>query len=91
MEAIKESEWYKTRPDVIKKAIDRCPPDKPYSLNGRQCYIYSYEEPESGKLKDVTVTVQKTGSGSPFPSLNTNKVFGVKLNDLKIWNEPKLN
>ena len=45
-------------------------------------------KPLSGKLKDVTVTVQKTGVGGALAeigmgALNICNVFGVKLNRLK--------
>ena len=78
-------DWYNGLPPLIKEAVKDHPPTNMYSLNGKQCYILSFDEPESGKLEDITVTVQKTGVGSMFPSLNTNQVFEVKLSDLKPW------
>jgi hypothetical protein len=79
--------WYNTKPQVIKDAIDMLPPDKMYMFKDskKECYITSYEEPQSGKLEDVTVTVQKTGEGSIWglESINMNRVFGVKLTDLE--------
>lgn len=90
LEEFKDSEWYKERPDIIKEAIDKLPPTQNYKFksSGKQCYITSYEEPESGKLEDVTVTVQKTGVGGPLEGtglniFDTNGVFGVKLDDLE--------
>jgi hypothetical protein len=80
-------EWYLSRPEIIRQAIKRLPPFQYYRMKetGAQCYILSYEEPESDKLEDVTVTVQKTGLGTMFPELNQNQVFGVGLDDLEPW------
>lgn len=84
---IVEGEWYKSRPQVIQAAIRTLPPTRMYMFKDskKECYIISYEEPESGKLEDVTVTVQKTGRGSMagLESINMNQVFGVKLTDLE--------
>jgi hypothetical protein len=89
---VKELSWYKSRPKVIRQAIDLLPPTQHYRImsSGKQCFIVSYEEPKSGKFEDVTVTVQKTGSGDDedFPSvdyIHKNQVFGVKLSDLEPW------
>ena len=83
LEEFKKSEWYLSRPQVIKDAIEKKPATQLYSLHGHQCYIYSYEEPESGLLEDVTVTITKTGIGEIFPT--GMSVFGVKLDDLTKW------
>lgn len=86
---IQNSDWYKTRPAIIQKAIDNYSPLDVYTLeSGKQCTLISYEEPESGLYEDVTVTVQKNGYGTllvphGFNPLDTNKVFGVKLTDIK--------
>lgn len=89
IEEFRETDWYKERPKVIQEAIDILPPTKLYSLNGRQCYIISYGEPEKEEDK-VTVTVQKTGIGGPLAEvglgeLDTNQVFGIELTDLTEW------
>lgn len=93
LDELKTSDWYNTRPEVIQQAINKLPPIGIYQFKDskKQCYIYSYEEPESGKLEDVTVTVQKIGKGGPMDAmgmgaLDTNGVFGVKLDDLELVN-----
>lgn len=63
-----------------------------FKNSGKQCIIESFEEPESGKLEDVTCTVQKTGKGGVMgkmgiPELDMNKVFGLKLDDLEAWTD----
>lgn len=90
LDELKETGWYKERPEIIKQAIDLLPPIRLYKFkdSGKQCQIYSYSEPESNKLEDVTVTVYKTGIGGVLAnmglgSLDTNGVFGVPLNDLE--------
>ena len=94
IEEVRETEWYQERPDVIKQAIELLPPIQLYKFkdSGKQCTISSYEEPESNKLEDVTVTVQKTGIGGPMAEmglgeLDRNQVFGVEINDLEPWQE----
>jgi len=91
---IQQSEWYLSRPPVIQQAIDILPPGQLYQFkdSGKQCTIYSYDEPESGLIEDVTVTVNKTGIGGALASmglgaLDTNSVFGVKLSDLEPWKD----
>ena len=79
-------DWLKDRPECIKQAALEKPPGQKYSLYGKECYIISYEEPESGRTEDVTVTVQKTGRGKGMTQF-TNKVFGVKLGDLIPWKD----
>lgn len=90
LEEIQQEDWYKERPEVIQRAIDILPPIQLYQFKDskKQCYIISYEEPENGKLEDVTVTVQKTGVGGALAgmgigALDNNRVFGVKLTDLE--------
>lgn len=94
LEKLQQNEWYKQRPEVIRQAIDKLPPIQLYKFkeSGKQCQIVSFEEPESGKLEDVTCTVQKTGVGGAMAemglgALDTNRVFGVKLDDLEVWND----
>jgi hypothetical protein len=94
LEELKQHAWYKSRPEVIQRAIDKLPPIHLYKVKstGKQCYIVSYEEPESGKVEDVTITVQKTGKGGSLEkmglgALDTNQVFGYKLDDMEIWEE----
>lgn len=95
LQELQESDWYKSRPEVIRQAIDKMgDPNKMLRMKstGKQCWIYSFEEPESGLLEDVTVTVKKTGVGGSLAmmglgALDTNGVFGVKLDDLEQWVE----
>jgi len=94
LEELQQNEWYKQRPRVIRQAIDKLPPIQLYKFkeSGKQCQIISFEEPESGKLEDVTCTVQKTGLGGVvseigFGALDSNRVFGVKLDDLEVFND----
>lgn len=96
LQELKESDWYISRPDIIKEAINLLPPICLYKFkdSGKQCFIYSYEEPESNKVEDVTVTVQKTGVGGSLAEMglgkiDTNQVFGVKLQDLIKWEDDK--
>ena len=93
LKELQETDWYKERPEVIRQAIDKLPPIVLYKFkdSGKQCQIISYEEPESSKLEDVTCTVQKTGIGGAMAemglgSLDTNRVFGVHLDNLEEWN-----
>lgn len=92
IEEIRETDWYKERPEVIKQAIELLPPTQLYMFktDGKQCTIYSYEEPKSGKIEDVTITVQKTGIGGVLSDIglgifDTNLVFGVKIDDLELY------
>ena len=92
LEELQQSNWYKERPLLIQQAIKILPPIQLYKFknSGKQCYIQSFEEPKSGKLEDVTVTVQKTGVGGAMAemgmgSLDINAVFGLSLNDLTPW------
>ena len=92
LQELKQTDWYKERPAIIQNAIDLLPPTKLYKFkeSGKQCQLISFEEPNSKKLNDVTVTVQKTGIGGVMDeiglgSLDTNQVFGVKLTDLEEW------
>lgn len=89
-------DWYNERPQVIKQAINIHPPDKLYVIKatGHQCYIYSYDEPISGLLEEVTITVNKTGISSRkgttlgemvMPGYKTAQVFGLKLDDIEPW------
>lgn len=94
LEELKQTAWYIGRPPVIQQAIDKMPPFNLYRFkdSGKQCYIYSYEEPESNLLDDVTVTVQKVGAGGVLEDLglgklDTNMVFGIKLDDLEDVNQ----
>lgn len=91
LEDFKNSDWYKERPDCIKEAINALPPTETYRFKDskKECVIVSYSEPVSELLEDVTVTVQKTGNGGVMAEmglgiLDTNQVFGVKLDDLEI-------
>lgn len=86
---LQQYDWYKSRPEIIQQAIDKLPPIQLYKIksSGYQCYIISFEEPHSSLLEDVTCTVQKTGIGSLFPSLNQNRVFGISLTDLEPWDQ----
>ena len=92
LEEVKQTKWYKERPEVIKQAINKRPPIQLYKFkeSGKQCMIISFEEPKNGKLDNVTCTVKKTGIGGAMDkmglsALDTNKVFGVKLDDLEVW------
>ena len=92
LEELKQDDRYKEFPILIQQAIEILPPTKLYKFKNswKQCYIQSFEEPESGKIEDVTVTVQKTGVGGAMAEmglsvLDTNAVFGVGLYDLEEW------
>lgn len=94
VEEFQKTEWFLQRPELIQKAIITLPPICHYKFknSGKQCYIISYDEPESQLLEDVTVTVQKTGVGGAMAEmgmgqLDTNQVFGVKLDDLEKWTD----
>lgn len=90
LDELKNSDWYKERPEVIKQVIDLLPPTKLYKFkeSNKECYIIGYTEPEKGNNpNDVTLIVQKTGNGGAMAnmglgSLDTNQVFGVLLTDL---------
>lgn len=92
LKELQETDWYKSRPKLIQDAIDKLPPIKLYKFknSGKQCLVIAFEEPESGNLEDVTVTVEKTGIGGimhevGLGGLDRNSVFGVKLEDLEPW------
>ena len=94
LEEFKQTDWYKERPEIIKEAMAIRPPTELYKFkdSGKQCFIYGYDEPESGKVEDVTCIVQKTGKGGAMAAmgwgaLDKNGVFGVKLDDLELWSE----
>lgn len=94
LKELKQTQWYLERPNLIKQAINKLPPIYLYKLkeSGKQCQIISFEEPESGKLEEVTCTVQKTGIGGAMSemglgTLDDNEIFGVKFNSLEIWSE----
>ena len=91
LQELKQTDWYKERPKIIKDAIDILPPTKIYKFkdSGKQCLLVSFEEPESGNLEDVTCTVYKTGNGGAMELgvLDTNQVFGVKIDDLEKWED----
>lgn len=99
LDDLKKTDWYKERPECIQQAIEMRPPVMVYALNGKGCHIISYEEPESGKLEDVTVTVQKNGIvedgeglglGAAYnAAMHTNQVFNVKLEDLQLFDWDK--
>lgn len=92
IDEFKELDWYKTRPEIIKQAINLLPPTELWKFkdSGKQCEIYSYDEPKSNKLEDVTVTVICTGIGGAMANagmgeLTKRKVFGVSLDSLEPW------
>ena len=95
LKELKESEWFQQRPEVIQQAIDKRPPTQLYKFkdSGKQCGIISYEEPEKGKLEDVTCTVVKTGKGGPLEVIGLSiidkdeQVFDVSLDDLEVWDD----
>lgn len=94
LKELKQTQWYLERPNLIKQTINKLPPIYLYKLkeSGKQCQIISFEEPESGKLEEVTCTVQKTGIGGAMSemglgTLDDNEIFGVELNSLEIWTE----
>lgn len=89
LEEIKQTDWYKERPQHIKDAIDIKPPCYMYRMKetGKKCYIIAYDEDND---KHVTLTVQKMGEGGVLAEigmgmLDINQVFGVELNDLEPW------
>ena len=94
IDEFKESDWYKTRPEIIKQAIELLPPTQLWKFkdSGKQCQLYSYGEPKSGKLEDVTVTVICTGIGGAMADMGMGeltkcRVFGVPLDDLEPWKD----
>lgn len=93
LDELKETDWYKERPEVIKEAINRIPPTQLYQFKDskKQCYIVGYTEPDD-KTLEVTLIVQKTGVGGPMAEaglgvLDRNQVFGVKPDDLEIFED----
>lgn len=89
LEELKASDWYQTRPDSIKAAIEKTPPTKMYRFKDSQkeCYIIGYTEP-SEPDGETTLIVQKTGRGGAISemglgALDTNQVFDVNPEDLE--------
>lgn len=78
--ALHASEWYQTRPDFIKAAIDQCPPYFLYRLNRNNVYLYSYEE--NGEHEPVTVKVIVAEEWNPAGLFMERMVFGVSLDEL---------
>jgi hypothetical protein len=90
IEDIKETEFYKSRPEIIQKAIEARPFNQLYRIRdtGHECFIFSYDEPTSGKFEDITLTVEKTGNGGALADLGAGEldkgwqVFGLSLDDI---------
>lgn len=87
-------EWYNSRPEVIRKAIDMLPPDKFYEIkdSGAQCVIQAYTETPDG----VKLRVQKTGVSKKnyLPECDADPefikymncgVFGLSLDSVVPW------
>lgn len=93
LDEIKETDWYKERPDIIKQAVEILPPMQLYRVKstGQQVSLYSYHEAET--IEEVTVTVVKTGKGGPLGKIGLGEiekgqgVFGYKLTDLEPWKD----
>lgn len=45
IEQMKQTSFYLSRPEIIRKAMDITPPIKMYKLHGKQCFIYSLKNP----------------------------------------------
>jgi hypothetical protein len=93
MDELKASEWFRTRPKIIQEAIEKYSPENLYEFkdSGKQCFIVGYTEPKTPDGK-VTLIVEKTGKGGPmagigFGALDTNKVFGIDPESLKVVEE----
>lgn len=89
IQELKETDWYKSRPLIIKRAIDIAPPIYTYKFKdtNKQCEILSYEEPDNIIEGKVTLTVQKIGKGGVLckmglACLDRNQVFGVEIDDI---------
>lgn len=87
LKELQQSDWYKTRPEIIQRTMDNYSPFDLFEFKDskKQCIIIGYEEPKDNS--EVTLIVQKTGVGGAMyeiglGSLDTNKVFNVKLADL---------
>ena len=88
LEELQNSDWYKTRPEIIQRTIDNYSPFDLFEFKDskKQCHIIAYTEPDED-FSEVTLMVQKTGIGGVMydlglGSLDIYKVFGVKLTDL---------
>lgn len=89
LEQIMESDWYQTRPDIIKEVIIKTPPTVMYRFKDskKECFILGYTEGEK-EGSPVTLVVQKTGKGGALAemgmsSIDTNQVFDVLPDDLE--------
>lgn len=90
LEYLKKSEWFKSKPPIVRDAICKMPPFKMYKIkdSGKQCCILSYDEPLDGSA--VTLKVMKTGIGGAMASMglgciDKNIIFGIELDDLDVW------
>lgn len=91
---LQKSGWYKAMPEVIRRAIDMRPPGHHYKFkkSNERCFIVYYNEPESGKLEDVTCIIETTQpifkkDDNGGYRVTPNIFFSVKLDELGEWNE----
>lgn len=79
LEQLKETEWYKTRPPVIQKAIDMFDPTKLYKIieTGEECRILGYNEMEGQLIEDVTFIIE-TRSGIVHKNVCRHKIEPIK-------------
>lgn len=76
-EELKETEWFKERPKVIKDLIRKVPSDTVYFMESSKhfCRIYSYHE-------DGTLTVVVLHVDNPGHLAFERRVFGINPNEL---------
>ncbi len=80
IEELKASEWFKSRPPAVKKAVEKHPPHLIYRMKstGHRVRLYSYSE-KDGKCTECQVLVLKDlNPGIIFE----RRVFGIELDDL---------
>ena len=77
-----QSEWFKSRPKIVQKAIIDYPPGYFYILKstGQKVRLYSYTENKKG-CTECTILILK--EDNPDREDVERKVFGVPLDDLE--------
>ena len=89
LQEIKDSEWYKSRPNDIKKLIRKFPPNSTVLIKRTQqrAYIYSYFEDNTMK-----VVIDPAENKDVMNAMNeTYTVFGYKPEELEfICENPEL-
>lgn len=81
--------WYLQLPEIVQKVVEEYPPIYIYRFkNSKKQFVIERIEEPLDKNDPITLVVQKIGKGGLMPAalqerIDTNKVFGVKLEDIE--------